>query len=49
MSSRELGPEWVLSAFLQNAEARGQDDISELAIVARAPESAATDDKQNVR
>ena len=34
MSSRELGPEWVLSAFLQNAEARGQDDISELAIVA---------------
>ena len=34
MSSRELGPEWVLSAFLQNAEARGQDDVSELAIVA---------------
>ena len=34
MSSRELGPEWVLSAFLANAEARGQDDVSELAIVA---------------
>lgn len=35
MSGRELGPEWVLSAFLQNAEARGQGDISELAIVAQ--------------
>ena len=35
MSSRELGPEWVLSAFLQNTEARGHDDVSELAIVAR--------------
>ncbi len=35
MSSRELGPEWVLSAFLANAEAWGQDDVSELAIVAR--------------
>jgi DNA-directed RNA polymerase specialized sigma24 family protein len=35
MSSRESGPEWVLSAFLQNTEARGQDDVSELAIVAR--------------
>jgi len=35
MSSRELGPEWVLSAFLATAEAWGQDDVSELAIVAR--------------
>jgi len=35
MSSRELGPEWVLSAFLSSAEARSQDDVSELAIVAR--------------
>ena len=35
MSSRELGPEWVLSAFLTNAEAWGQDDVSELALVAR--------------
>jgi DNA-directed RNA polymerase specialized sigma24 family protein len=35
MSSREMGPEWVLSASLANAEARGQDDVSELAIVAR--------------
>ena len=35
MSSRELGPEWVLSTFLANAEARSQDDVSELAIVAR--------------
>ena len=35
MSSRELGPEWVLSAFLPNAGARGQDDVSELALVAR--------------
>ena len=35
MSSRELGPEWVLSEFLANAEAWDQDDIGELAIVAR--------------
>ena len=35
MSSRELGPEWVLSASLANAEAWGQDEVSELAIVAR--------------
>ncbi len=35
MSSRELGPEWVLSAFLSSADARSQDDVSELAIVAR--------------
>jgi len=35
MSSRELGPEWVLSAFLPIAGARGHDDVSELAIVAR--------------
>ena len=35
MSSRELGPEWVLSDFLANAEAWDQDDIGELAIVAR--------------
>jgi len=35
MSSRELGPEWVLSAFLPNAGAQGPDDVSELAIVAR--------------
>ena len=35
MSSREMGPEWVLSAFLVNAEAWDQDDIGELAIVAR--------------
>ena len=35
MSSRELGPEWVLSASLANAEAWSQDDVSELAIVAR--------------
>ena len=35
MSSREWGPEWVLSASLANAEAWGHDDISELAIVAR--------------
>src|SRR5208282_3178339 len=34
MSSRELGPEWVLSEFLANAEAWDQDDIGELAIVA---------------
>jgi len=35
MSRRELGPEWVLSDFLANAEAWDQDDIGELAIVAR--------------
>jgi RNA polymerase sigma factor (sigma-70 family) len=35
MSSRELGPEWVLSASLAKAEAWDQDDLSELAIVAR--------------
>ena len=35
MSSRELGPEWVLSDFLANAEAWDQDDIGELAIAAR--------------
>lgn len=35
MSSRELGPEWVLSALLPNAEAGSHDDVSELAIVAR--------------
>ena len=35
MSSRELGPEWVLSAFLSNTGRRSQDDVSELAIVAR--------------
>lgn len=35
MSSREMGPEWVLSASLANAEAWGQDDLSELAIAAR--------------
>ena len=31
MSRRELGPEWVLSDFLANAEAWDQDDIGELA------------------
>jgi|SRR5271169_2024292 len=35
MSSRELGPEWVLSEFLANADAWDQDDIGELANVAR--------------
>jgi RNA polymerase sigma factor (sigma-70 family) len=35
MSSRELGPEWVLSASLAKAEAWDQDDLSELAVVAR--------------
>ena len=35
MSRRELGPEWVLSDFLANAEAWDLDDIGELAIVAR--------------
>jgi DNA-directed RNA polymerase specialized sigma24 family protein len=35
MSSRELSPEWVLSAFLSNTGRLGQDQVSELAIVAR--------------
>jgi DNA-directed RNA polymerase specialized sigma24 family protein len=35
MSSRELSPEWVLSAFLSNTRRPGQDHVSELAIVAR--------------
>ena len=34
MSSRELSPDWVLSAFLMSAGPRA-DDISKLAIVAR--------------
>lgn len=35
MSSRELSPEWVLSAFLSNTGQRSQDQVSGLAIVAR--------------
>jgi DNA-directed RNA polymerase specialized sigma24 family protein len=35
MSSRELNPEWVLSAFLSNTGRLNQDHVSELAIVAR--------------
>ena len=35
MSSRELSPEWVLSAFLSNTGRPSQDHLSELAIVAR--------------
>ena len=34
MSSRELSPEWVLSAFLSNTGRPSQDHVSELAIVA---------------
>jgi len=34
MSSRELGPEWVLSRFISPVGA-AQDEISELVIVAR--------------
>lgn len=35
MSSRDLNPEWVLSAFLPHTEERIQDELSELIIVAR--------------
>jgi hypothetical protein len=36
MSSRELGPEWVLSASLANAEAWGQDDIGSRRLASNA-------------
>jgi len=35
MSSRELGPEWVLSSSLADAEASGHDNSNYSAVVAR--------------